>query len=55
MRLPGFESGNVDWSATPDVILNNAEAPGRERPAAGQWFAWLDGCATPIPTRSARR
>ena len=35
---PGFESGNVDWSTTADVITDDsADAQ------AGSWFAWLDG------------
>ena len=39
---PGFESGNVDWATTPDVITDDpADA------YAGDWFAFLDGYATP--------
>jgi hypothetical protein len=35
---PGFESGNVDWATTADVITEeSADA------YAGNWFAWLDG------------
>jgi subtilase family serine protease len=35
---PGFESGNVDWSTTQDVITDeSADAQ------AGSWFAFLDG------------
>jgi subtilase family serine protease len=43
---PGFESGNVDWATTPDVILDNSEAGGGEVAESGSWFAWLDGYAT---------
>jgi cell division septation protein DedD len=39
---PGFESGNVDWSTTSDVITDDsADAQ------AGSWFAWLDGYSSP--------
>jgi hypothetical protein len=44
---PGFESGNVDWSATPSVIVNNREADGYEVAEAGSWFSWLDGYGVP--------
>jgi Pro-kumamolisin, activation domain len=35
---PGFESGNVDWSTTADVITDDSSDA-----QAGSWFAWLDG------------
>jgi subtilase family serine protease len=35
---PGFESGNVDWSTTADVITDDSSDA-----YAGSWFAWLDG------------
>jgi hypothetical protein len=35
---PGFESGNVDWSTTADVITDDADDA-----YSGSWFAWLDG------------
>ena len=35
---PGFESGNVDWSTTADVITDDSADA-----YAGSWFAWLDG------------
>ena len=40
---PGFESGNVVWSATPAVIdgTNNGSAP-----HSGTFKAWLDGYGT---------
>jgi hypothetical protein len=39
---PGFESGNVSWSTTADVITDDsADAQ------AGSWFAWLDGYSSP--------
>jgi hypothetical protein len=47
LRNPGFESGNIDWTATPDVILNNLEADYYEVAEAGSWFAWLDGYGIP--------
>jgi hypothetical protein len=47
LENPGFESGNVDWQTTPDVILNNREAEGEEVAEAGSWFAWLDGYSSP--------
>jgi hypothetical protein len=36
---PGFESGNVNWTATSGVISNSTGEP----PHAGSWDAWLDG------------
>ena len=36
---PGFESGNVNWTATTGVITNDAG----EAAQAGTWKAWLDG------------
>ncbi|MGH9171282.1 MAG: putative Ig domain-containing protein, partial [Acidimicrobiales bacterium] len=47
LENPGFESGNVDWTATSDVILDNSEAEGEEVAEAGKYFAWLDGYSTP--------
>jgi cell division septation protein DedD len=35
---PGFESGNVDWSTTADVITEDPSLAYQ-----GNWFAWLDG------------
>jgi len=35
---PGFESGNVDWSTTADVITDDSDDAYQ-----GDWFAWLDG------------
>jgi hypothetical protein len=35
---PGFESGNVDWSASADVINDDSSLS-----YAGSWEAWLDG------------
>jgi cell division septation protein DedD len=35
---PGFESGNVDWSTTSDVITDDSSDA-----YSGSWFAWLDG------------
>jgi len=35
---PGFESGNVDWSTTADVITDDSSYAYQ-----GSWFAWLDG------------
>jgi Pro-kumamolisin, activation domain len=35
---PGFESGNVDWSASSDVINDDSSLA-----YAGSWEAWLDG------------
>jgi hypothetical protein len=39
---PGFESGNVIWTATTGVITNST---GRT-PRTGSWYAWLDGYGT---------
>jgi len=39
---PGFESGNVTWTATSGVIDNSAAA----KPRTGTWKAWLDGYGT---------
>ena len=39
---PGFESGNVSWSATSGVINNDNGAA----PRTGSWKAWLDGYDT---------
>ena len=36
---PGFESGNVNWVATPLVITNQTN----RTPRTGSWYAWLDG------------
>jgi hypothetical protein len=36
---PGFESGEVNWVATPFVIDNGASPA----PRTGSWKAWLDG------------
>jgi hypothetical protein len=36
---PGFESGNVSWTATSGVIDNSAG----EASHSGSWKAWLDG------------
>ena len=44
---PGFESGNVTWSATTNVILSNSQAGGAEVAQAGKYFAWLDGYGVP--------
>jgi hypothetical protein len=38
---PGFESGNVNWVTTPNVISNSGRPP-----RTGSWFAWLDGYGT---------
>jgi cell division septation protein DedD len=35
---PGFESGNVDWATTADVITDDSADA-----YAGSWFSWLDG------------
>ncbi len=35
---PGFESGNVDWSTTANVITDDSADAYQ-----GSWFAWLDG------------
>ncbi len=39
---PGFESGNVNWTATTGVIDNSTGEPAR----TGSWKAWLDGYGT---------
>jgi subtilisin family serine protease len=39
---PGFESGNVAWTASAGVIDSSAGAP----PHGGSWKAWLDGYGT---------
>jgi hypothetical protein len=39
---PGFESGNVDWSATANVITDDASLAYQ-----GSWLAWLDGYSSP--------
>jgi hypothetical protein len=39
---PGFESGNVDWSTTPDVITDDSSLAYQ-----GSWEAWLDGYSSP--------
>ncbi|HET8541575.1 MAG TPA: S8 family peptidase [Anaeromyxobacter sp.] len=39
---PGFESGNVAWTATAGVIDSSTFAPAR----TGSWKAWLDGYGT---------
>ena len=36
---PGFESGNVSWTATSGVITNSVSAT----PRTGSWYAWLNG------------
>lgn len=36
---PGFESGNVNWSATSGVITNSSGQTAH----SGSWKAWLDG------------
>jgi hypothetical protein len=38
---PGFESGNVDWATTADVITDDSADA-----YAGSWFSWLDGYTT---------
>ncbi|HTU69407.1 MAG TPA: protease pro-enzyme activation domain-containing protein [Candidatus Baltobacteraceae bacterium] len=35
---PGFESGDVDWTSTADVITDDPSYAYQ-----GDWFAWLDG------------
>src|SRR5205085_7888187 len=35
----GFESGNVNWTATAGVINNSTQ----QTPRTGSWYAWLDG------------
>jgi hypothetical protein len=37
---PGFESGNTNWTTTPDVI---GEWTGAQAPHSGSWDAWMDG------------
>jgi hypothetical protein len=39
---PGFESGNVNWTATAGVINNSTQ----QTPRTGAWYAWLDGYGT---------
>src|SRR6185295_13559927 len=39
---PGFESGNVNWTATAGVITNSASQAAH----GGTWKAWLDGYGT---------
>ncbi|HEV7744958.1 MAG TPA: hypothetical protein VGO56_08170 [Pyrinomonadaceae bacterium] len=39
---PGFESGNVSWTATTGVITNSTA----RTPRTGSWYAWLDGYGT---------
>ncbi|MCA1594392.1 MAG: S8 family serine peptidase [Acidobacteria bacterium] len=39
---PGFESGNVSWTATSGVITNSTS----RTPRTGSWYAWLDGYGT---------
>ena len=39
---PGFESGNVDWSTTADVITDDSAYAYQ-----GSWLAWLDGYNSP--------
>jgi subtilase family serine protease len=39
---PGFESGNVSWATTANVITDNAADA-----QSGSWFAWLDGYSSP--------
>lgn len=36
---PGFESGNVNWTATSGVITSSTSRPAR----TGSWKAWLNG------------
>ena len=36
---PGFESGNVSWTADAGVITNSTARP----PRTGTWYAWLNG------------
>jgi len=38
----GFESGNVNWTATAGVINNSTG----QTPRTGSWYAWLDGYGT---------
>jgi subtilisin family serine protease len=39
---PGFESGNVAWTASSGVITNSTS----RTPRSGSWYAWLDGYGT---------
>jgi hypothetical protein len=39
---PGFESGNVNWTASSGVITNNSS----EAAHSGTWKAWMDGYGT---------
>lgn len=39
---PGFESGNVSWTATSGVITSSTSRPAR----TGSWKAWLNGYGT---------
>jgi len=39
---PGFESGNVDWTASSDVITDDSSLAYQ-----GSWEAWLDGYSSP--------
>jgi hypothetical protein len=39
---PGFESGNVTWTATSSVITNSTSQAAH----SGSWKAWLDGYGT---------
>ncbi|MGR4066201.1 MAG: protease pro-enzyme activation domain-containing protein [Vulcanimicrobiaceae bacterium] len=39
---PGFESGNVNWTTTANVITDDSALA-----QSGSWFAWLDGYNTP--------
>jgi hypothetical protein len=39
---PGFESGNVTWTATSGVITNSTSQAAH----SGSWKAWLDGYGT---------
>jgi Pro-kumamolisin, activation domain len=38
LQNPGFESGNVDWTASSDVITDDSSLSYQ-----GSWEAWLDG------------
>lgn len=39
---PGFESGNVDWTASAGVVTNSSGAAAK----TGSWKAWLNGYGT---------
>ncbi len=39
---PGFESGNVSWTASTSVITTSSSEPAH----SGSWKAWLDGYGT---------